>query len=780
MSTVRVSAATRQPTTALSKLQPLAAVLLSGGLVVPGFVQAQSSAQAAAAPTAAPAPAPAKAEAEVTLNPVTVRDLREQEGKDSIKARNTTSAKGNQALRDVPQSVTVVTEKLIDDRNLDTLKEVLHNTAGVTFLAAEGGEEDIRLRGFSLANTGDIYLDGMRDPAFYERDTFAFDRVDLLRGSASMLFGRGSTGGVANQVTKLPHTYADNELTASVGTGGYKRVTADVNSRIGSNSAIRLNAMHTTAQNDGRGNGLDKTGVAAAVRIGIGERHEFNANIYSLQNRNPRMNYGLPWLPDTVPATATTPRGLIEGLAPNAYLGMDSDRNASGANVFTASHTWRIDTGKELKTQLRKGSYTRDQRASAIRFASGATTSALTVNDNTLFTRGTNLKVQDMQVSQIQSDLNWAFQALGYKNELLAGIDLTREAKQVFAARSAAQGGVNLTKPSISLGGIAQGTNWVDEDSRIQRLGNEFVARGTGVYAQNTLHLTPQWKLIAGLRHDSMRGDFAQYAIPAAAAGPVTTTPFAQSISEVSKRLGALWQPDERRSFHFSYGTSFNTSGDTYSYNSTNANVPPEQSRNLELGAKIDSADKLWSTRYAVFYAEKYNERNTDADTAATSLLLSGKRHSAGVEFDISGRIGKQWEVFGSYMWIPNAKVDRAAACPATGACLQSQPGEAVGQRPGLIPLHSGTAWATYQYTPKWRVGGGLNFRSTQKPVQSVIQAPGYETADLLLEYRFSDSVTVKTNLNNISNKLYADTLYRGHYLPGQGRTLVATLTSRF
>jgi hypothetical protein len=70
----------------------------------------------------------------------------------------------------------VVTEKLIDDRNLDTMKDALKNTAGITFLAAEGGEEDIRLRGFALQATGDVFVDGMRDPAFYDRDTFFYDR----------------------------------------------------------------------------------------------------------------------------------------------------------------------------------------------------------------------------------------------------------------------------------------------------------------------------------------------------------------------------------------------------------------------------------------------------------------------------------------------------------------------------------------------------------------------------------------------------------------------------
>ena len=135
-----------------------------------------------------------------TLKPVTIIEKAEEtQGKDALRATTTSIGKGQQALRDIPQSITVVTEKLMDDRNLDTLKDVLHSTAGVTFLAAEGGEEDIRLRGFSLAGTGDIFVGGMRDPAFYDRDTFGNDRIELLRGSASMLFGRGSTCGAVNQ-----------------------------------------------------------------------------------------------------------------------------------------------------------------------------------------------------------------------------------------------------------------------------------------------------------------------------------------------------------------------------------------------------------------------------------------------------------------------------------------------------------------------------------------------------------------------------------------------------
>ncbi|RYY87244.1 MAG: TonB-dependent siderophore receptor, partial [Comamonadaceae bacterium] len=123
-----------------------------------------------------PASAPA---ATGTLPAVTVRDQAEvPQTKNNLRVTNSNVGKGNQELRDIPQSVTVQTERLIDDRNLDDFREVLKSTAGVTFQAGETGEEDVRLRGFSLGQAGDIYRDGLRDGVLYERDTFNEDRVE--------------------------------------------------------------------------------------------------------------------------------------------------------------------------------------------------------------------------------------------------------------------------------------------------------------------------------------------------------------------------------------------------------------------------------------------------------------------------------------------------------------------------------------------------------------------------------------------------------------------------
>jgi catecholate siderophore receptor len=316
----------------------------------------------------------------------------------------------------------------------------------------------------------------------------------------------------------------------------------------------------------------------------------------------------------------------------------------------------------------------------------------------------------------------------------------------------------------------------VNEDLRVLRSGRTFNARAIGVYAQDLLQIAPDWKVLGGLRWDHFNGS---YWSAATTAGNGTVTPAAtreRSDSVWSKRLGVLYQPNPLQSFHASWGTSFNTSGDTYQYDALGSNTPPEGSRNFEIGAKLDSADKRYTTRLAVFHATKTNERNRDPDSAAAAYLLSGKRHSAGFEIDITGRLTPRLEVYGSYAWTPVAKIDVGA--PTTALSLS---GELQGQRPSLTPRHSGTVWATWQVDSALRVGAGLNWRSAQTPNRNPgWEAQAYVTGDLMAEYRFNDRMILKANLSNVANQLYADALYTGHYVPGAGRMLLVSLTTQF
>ncbi len=737
----------------VAPLLPLGAMLLAGSLSVMAQPVSQTEVK--------------------SLKSITIVEKAEApQGKDALRATTTSIGKGQQELRDIPQSVTVVTEKLIDDRNLDTLKDVLHNTAGVTFQAAEGGEEDIRLRGFSLATTGDIFIDGMRDPAFYERDTFNNDRIELLRGSASMLFGRGSTGGAVNQVSKRPHAMDESEVSTTLGSYNYRRVTGDFNIQTDESAALRINAMATKADNNGAGSSIDKKGIAASYRFGIGSTDEFLIGIYSLINNN-GMNYGIPWIKPTA-ASPTANTTVNNKLDPSAYFGMASDYNAGAARNLNASHTHRFEDGGELKTAIRGGNYTRDQRSGTVRMCQQTTNAQTGVVTNpqcpvatvaldsfglnTILNRGNNAKIQDLDSLYGQSDYSGKFTAWGYQHALTAGVDFSREFKNVYVASP-------VTKPKTLAGTPNDGLS-IDESLRAVTKSSAFSAQNLGVYAQDMVQVTPTWKVLGGLRYDTLRGNFDNI-------GAVTTTSYKQTIDDWSPRVGVLYQPNDLHSYHFSWGTSFNTSADTYSYSALSANTAPEQSRNIEIGAKLDTADKRFTTRLALFQSTKTNERNTDPDSAATAFLLSGQRHSSGLEIDLTGRLTPAWEVYGSYMWMPDAAID--VASPTAGA------GDRAGERPALTPIHSGTVWTTYQINAHWRVGGGINFRSEQSANRNPgWMAPAFTTLDLMAQYTFSEEISIKANVSNVNNVVYADSLYTGHYIPGMGRNAQVTLNVKF
>ncbi len=684
-----------------------------------------------------------------SLAPVTVIGIRDRASQ-TYQSGITSVGKVPVPAKDIPQSLTVVNEKLIHDQGKDSMKSALENVVGITFEAGEGGRvgDNIRLRGFSAA--GDIYLDGMRDIAQYNRDTFNVDRIEVLRGAASMLFGRGSTGGLINQVSKQARTITEHEVNATVGTSGYQRYQGDFNFKLEGDAALRINAMATDSEGRGENAGASthRRGLALDYRLGIGTADEFEISYYHL-NYSDKPDWGFAWF-NSRPAPAPTNR---------YWYGLDSDFQNDSADVLTLSHTHRWRDGSSLKTTLRDGHYSRAMWATQSSFAAGTTFANL--NGSTVVTRRTNAKAGEEHHTFVQTDYLTTTRWFNRKNSLLIGAE--------YAVENSSRSTYPLlptNKPATTVGNPSStgiGGNLSES------VATRFTATTLGLYAQDTLEITPEIKLVGGLRVDRFQGDFDR----SGNAAP-NNTPLSRADTLLSKRLGIMYQPHDEVSYYAAVGTSFNTSGDLYQYDPRSANTPPESSRNMEIGAKWELYGGDLSLRTALARTHKYNERNTDIDTANNSYLLSGKRHTDALEFEVAGRITPQWDVFAGIGFL-RAVIDQSGSNPAGQA--------EVGENPGLSPSRQATLFTTYRISEQWRVGGGVTAVSQNKPANSVTtanRAPGYVKADALVEYRINAGNTLKLNIDNLFDKVYYNTLYRGFAAPGDARSVRVTLTSRF
>ena len=218
---------------------------------------------------------------------------------DGLRATATRVGKVLQDPHDVPQAVTTLTSTLMEEQQVGCLREALRNVSGLSFNAAEGGRsgDNMNLRGFYTF--GDMYLDGIRDTAQYNRETFNLEQIDVLRGAGAMLFGRGQAGGVINQVSKTPLRIEQYKLTGSVGTDGYREVTADLNKPINENTRPAHQRHAARRRQLARQPGhrqpkpeIHRQGLAFSLGLNLHTNNQFWLNHYhAADQRQPRLRH---------------------------------------------------------------------------------------------------------------------------------------------------------------------------------------------------------------------------------------------------------------------------------------------------------------------------------------------------------------------------------------------------------------------------------------------------------------------------------------------------------
>jgi catecholate siderophore receptor len=729
---------------------PLAAALFSIGTVtlavsLPAWAQS-------AAPAATPAAAASDANASTAprdtgaLPTVQVNDAAD---KNTFQAENTTvGAKVPTALRDIPQAVVVINRALLDSQGATSFQDALRNAPGVTIGGAEGGSigNNVNLRGFAART--DIYLDGFRDRGQYYRDTFDLESIEVLYGPSSMLFGRGSTGGVINQVSKQAQLAPVSEVSAQVGTNDRYRTTVDIGRALSDTAAFRVNAFGQSVGSTRDEMRNKDYGIAPTVKFGIGTPTEVTLSALIQHNRD-MPDYG-------VPPVNGRPVPVDKG----TFYGLTDDRTIQDVQIVSARIDHRFSENFQLRNQTQYSHYVTDARESgpsAVLTGPLSTSTALTNGNFTtlpltsLFARiGSHDRMISDQSLYNTTDLISKFVTGPLHHELITGLELGHDS---YTNQTTARTNLPIT-PILDPIYSATPSNSATTIGNYANAGANSVA----AYANDTISIGEHWKIIAGLRWDHYQAHIAN-----TISLPSYTS---QTNNFTSVRTGVIWQPTETQSYYASYGTSFNPSLETLTVTNGQQNLPPESNRAYEIGGKWDLLNGNLSVNSSLFQITKTNAR-TAVSTGVYEL--DGNVRVNGFQTGLSGRITNKWLVFAGYTYLDAEIVEAADGTK--------------GKTPANVPRNTATLWTTYEPFYHWEVGGGVNYMSSRYAANNdLVQVGSFARWDATVAYR-QKQYDLRLNLLNLTNKYYYDSLIPsdgGRAIPANGRTVLLTGTYRF
>jgi catecholate siderophore receptor len=627
----------------------------------------------------------------------------------------------------------------MDSQGVTTLKDALRNVPGITLSSGEGGNigDNVNIRGYNART--DLFLDGFRDRGHYSRETFFLESVEVLKGPSSMLFGRGSTGGVINQVTKQADLDSRKEASVSVGTDTLYRLTADVNQKVSDTSAFRVSAFGHTEESTRDVVESERYGIAPSLRFGIGTPTE--VTVSALHQRSQEVpDYGLPFSPG---GNAANPSKPVDVNIDN-FFGFTDDFFDQKVDSLSLRVEHKFSPTLSLRNQTQY-SKTNTHAAPTVYPAVTATTTD----------RDRREREQEDESLFNQTDVVLKFDTGAVKHTLVTGFEIGRENYD-------RQGYTWTGEPNQSLQNPVYGPmpSSVTRATDATRTENE--AMTYALYVNDTLELNKQWKLIAGLRWDD-------YSIEANtitnANGAVAK--IGRTDEMTSTRAGVIYQPDDRQSYYLSYGTSFNPSAEASTLSTTNEGLEPEENRSFEVGAKWDLFGGKLSLNTALFRVEKDNARTLDPLTGLT--VLNGNTRVDGFEVSASGQVAPNWQVFASYTYLDGKIVSLR---------------EAAGVRDGNVlpntPEHSTSLWTVYGFAPAWEIGGGIVY-STERFLNTANTSmiDGYVRLDATLAYK-QKNYDFRLNLLNLNDEEYFEASSASRATPAKGRSAMGTVTYRF
>ncbi|MGH1570061.1 TonB-dependent receptor [Methylobacterium sp. P31] len=713
---------------------------LTGVLLASTVLAAAARAQELAAPTA---------EADtVTLDQLTVESQGsvrpEPQGGVTIGylTKQTRSAtKTSTPVLDIPQSITIIPQEQFLDQNYQNLTEQLRFVPGVIPAQGEGNRDQVLIRGQNTS--ADFYINGIRDDVQYYRDLYNIQRIEVLKGPDSLIFGRGGGGGVINRVLKEADGYRVREVVAGGGQFGDKRIAVDVGDRVSDSAFFRLNGVFEDSGTYRQFGNLTRYGINPTATFLIDPQTTLKLSYeYFHDNRFPDRG---------IPSQFGRPYRYRDNI--RTFFGNpDVNSTKVDANIATVQLDHQFDSGVELHSQLRFADYDRYYVNTLPGSAVNAAGNAVTITGYQNYTPRMNYFSQN--------DFTYKFLTGDIKHTLLGGFELGYQEglayrqSLFFGSNLASNVVVNPLRPLTFGPTFLRNNGTTDANSRY----NLGVA---AVYAQDQIDITDWLQLVGGLRYDHF--DFSS-------TDRRTLLTNTRVDDPISPRAGLVLKPLPNLALYTSYSVSYlPSSGDQIgAFTPGLVIAKPEQFENTEVGIKYDVNPRFQLTA-AAYNLDRYNQRLADPNNPGF-FILSGKTNTQGIEIGANGYVTDWWQIAGGYAFTD------ARIASATSATIVA------GNKVGLVPFNAFTLWNKFDVTRDFSVGiGVLNYSHTFAASDNTVRLPGYTRVDLGLFYQINESVRAQVNIENLFDRRYISTADNNNNItPGAPRTIRAQIIARF
>lgn len=633
-------------------------------------------------------------------------------------------------LREVPQSVRIITAQQIDDLGAVRLADTVDFVSGISRLNDFGGTWDnFGIRGFSSTDMG-FLVNGFPGSRGYNprRDTATVERFEFLKGPASAIYGSSEPGGTINIVTKKPQFTPRNVAEVSAGSAGLKRATLDSTGPLTQSLAYRLNLM--TEEGDSRSNLLSnrRSLIAPAFAWVI--------------DKNTMLNYEGEFLRASTPLDRglINVRGVLGTLPRDRVLNEPSDGNmnmTSNTHQLTLDRTlsdnWRARIGASYKESSFDGYYTE-----------AALSNPLDANNRTLHRTRTWRQLPSRDVS-LQAELEGKFHTGSIGHTMLFGTEASRLWMNTEILRSADMP-IDIYNPVYGATPLTP-TNRTSSSDEYQRV--------KAVFVQDQISLSPAWQLLAGLRWDQYNQSIQNRV------GGVTNT--SQQQSALSPRAGITYLPNAWSSLYLSAGKSFRGNSGT---DVNGRAFDPQHSTAYEAGLKLQTADERLGANFALYDITKTNVLT--ASNVVGFQQAAGEVKSTGFEADVFGQINVNWRISANFSW-DDARVSKDRTL-ATGTRLANIPAYSAGLltiREDALPNGS-----------RYGIGGGVNYVGNRSGnTADTYSLPAYTIVKLLSYWQVSKTVRLSLDVHNLFNRNYYTGSWANLYvMPGTERSIVARL----